>query len=98
MDLDYINLDIGNLYIEKQVYDDHKRIAKSFIWTTKQGIKIPLNSINDSHLSHIIKMLERNKANEKLIKFLKFEQLFRKNYNNIVQEIREFEQLLDIIF
>lgn len=89
------------LQLEKETYDNYinSNIRNTYEWITKDGQHIKLSLIEDSHLNNIIRMVEK-KQNEyaTLLRILKLEKSYRKHYDEIINLIKKYCKIADMIF
>lgn len=94
--------EIVELEFQLQIYEEYKTHPHrdNFKWTTKDGEKLTLRYITDSHLNNIIKCIEQKRiiCNKNVFNLLKLEYSFRKNYHKIKQELSEYNRITDMVF
>ena len=62
---------LDEYFAEKQIYYDIEEKARSKIWTTKDGTKIPVKDMTDSHIQNIINLIKRKDKRDYYLPWLK---------------------------
>lgn len=57
--MDWDEYEADAYFAEKQIYDDIETQAKTEIWTTKDGNKIPVREMTTSHIQNTINLIKR---------------------------------------
>lgn len=66
------------------------------VWECKNGDKVKLKDMTDSHLNNAIRYLERKgNAHETFIRILKREKRYREDYPKILRRLSEFKRVRD---
>ena len=70
--------ELDKYFAEMQIYHDIEEEAKSKIWTTKDGTKIPVRDMTDSHIQNTINLIKRMDKYDYYLPWLKvFEEELR---------------------
>lgn len=93
-----LSAEIANIQITLDSWDDFRKTYGNCIWTTQNGLKIPLIKLETSHLKNIIHMLKRNKVKESIIIVFEREMYIRQNYSILKKQLLELYKTLDTIY
>lgn len=72
--------------------------GRKSIWTCKDGSKVRIKDMSDSHLQSTIKLLEKKVPTSEALKYLKHEAYYRFKYANLKDQLEKLEELIDDIF
>ena len=64
-------LELDEYFAEMQIYHDIEEEAKLKIWTTKDGTKIPVRDMADSHIQNTINLIKRRDKYDYYLPWLK---------------------------
>ena len=93
-----LGAEIADIHLTLESWDDFRRRYGNIIWTTQNGLKIPLVKLETSHLENIIHMLKRNKAKESIIIVFERELYIRRNYSILKKQLTELQKTLDTVY
>lgn len=89
------------LEIRERVYF-YQRWGKSegrkSIWTCKDGTKVRIMDMSDSHLVNAINMLKRKCPTHEFLSFLKYEEFYRFKYPSLLSELKKYEATKEMCF
>lgn len=89
---------IADIQITLDSWDNFRKTYGNIIWTTQNGLKIPLVKLETSHLQNIIYILKRNKAKESIILVFEKELYIRQNYSVLKKQLTELREILDVVY
>ena len=89
---------IADIHMTLDSWDDFRKTYGNCIWTTQNGLKIPLIKLETSHLENIIHMLKRNKAKESIIIIFERELYIRQNYSVLKKQLTELHKTLETVY
>lgn len=72
--------------LDKEDIEDHAKVRGLLVWTLKDGSKLPIVKMSDTHLLNTIKMLIRNRSALETLEPFKLEFRFRNPNNYLVLE------------
>jgi len=88
----YANVLFQKDFLERYQYSHDRHL----VWECKNGNKIKLKDMTDSHLNNAIKYLERKgSTHESSLDILKREKRYREDYPKILRRLSEFKQVVD---
>jgi uncharacterized protein YqgQ len=93
-----LSAEIVDIHLTLESWDNFRKTYGNIIWTTQNGLKIPLMKLETSHLENIIHMLKRNKVKESVIRVLERELYIRQNYSILKKQLTELSNTLDIVY
>ena len=73
-----------------------KSEGRKSIWTCKNGTKVRVMDMTDSHLNNTIKMLESKDPKHEALRYLKHESFYRFRYQNLLNEIDKYEHIENV--
>lgn len=87
----------ANALFQKDFWEQYRYSHDRYlVWECKNGDKVKLKDMTDSHLNNAIKYLKRKgSAHERSLDILKREKRYREDYPKILKSLSEFKQVRD---
>jgi hypothetical protein len=93
-----LSTEIADIQITLDSWNNFRKTYGNVVWTTQNGLKIPLVKLETSHLENIICMLKRNKVKESIIIVFERELYIRQNYSVLKKQLTELSKTLDVVY
>ena len=90
---------IANLRMEVQDYVRYSTCpGRNSIWTCKNGTKVLLKNMTDSHLKNTLALVKRKDPKNIWVSYLTWELRYREHYPKVLEELEHAEHIADMCF